>query len=301
MSLLVYGGGTATNLQARYAGTDLATAKQRATAISMAMVSTTFGAVAGPNLVKVMGDVADNIGIPTLAGPFILAAVAYGLAGLVLAVMLRPDPYLVAKAIIANEQQVNEQAQIVAKETNREGVVLGATIMIVSQVVMVAIMTMTPIHMAHHGHDLQQIGLVIGIHVGSMYLPSLVTGVLVDKIGRYAMAIAAVVTLIAAGIMAAVAPVESMFWLTLALALLGIGWNFGFISGTALLTDAIHPLERANIQGRIDVFVALSGAAGGMLSGLIVAQTSYATLSYVGALIALATFGFILYRKKGFN
>lgn len=301
ISLLVYGGGTATNLQARYAGTDLANAKQRATAISMAMVSTTFGAVAGPNLVQVMGNVADSIGIPTLAGPFILAAVAYGLAGLILAVMLRPDPYLVAKAIIANEEKANEAAQIVAKATNREGVMLGATIMIVSQVVMVAIMTMTPIHMSHHGHDLQQIGLVIGIHVGAMYLPSLITGVLVDKIGRYAMAIAAVITLIAAGVMAAVAPVQSMFWLTLALALLGIGWNFGFISGTALLTDAIHPLERAKIQGRIDVFVALSGAAGGMLSGVIVAGTSYATLSYVGALIALATFGFILYRKKGFN
>lgn len=54
-SLLIYGAGTATNLQARYAGTDLANRKQRATAVSVTMVMTTFGAVAGPNLVNVMG------------------------------------------------------------------------------------------------------------------------------------------------------------------------------------------------------------------------------------------------------
>lgn len=84
VSLLIYGAGTATNLQARYAGTDLADKKQRATAISITMVMTTFGAVAGPNLVGVMGNFADSIGIPNLAGPFILSAAAFILAGLVL-------------------------------------------------------------------------------------------------------------------------------------------------------------------------------------------------------------------------
>lgn len=79
-SLLIYGAGTATNLQARYAGTDLADKKQRATAVSITMVMTTFGAVAGPNLVGVMGSFAHSIGIPELAGPFILSAAAFMLA-----------------------------------------------------------------------------------------------------------------------------------------------------------------------------------------------------------------------------
>ena len=73
ISLLIYGAGTATNLQARYAGTDLADKKQRATAVNT-MVMTTFGAVAGPNLVGVMGSFAHSIGVPKLAGPFILSA-----------------------------------------------------------------------------------------------------------------------------------------------------------------------------------------------------------------------------------
>ncbi len=94
-------------------------------------------------------------------------------------------------------------------------------------------MTMTPIHMAHHGHGLGAIGLVIGNHIGSMYPPSLVTDVLVDKVGRTAMAIAAEVTLLLAGLLAAFAPSDSILVLIIALSLLGVGWNFGLISGTA--------------------------------------------------------------------
>lgn len=101
IALFVYGAGTATNLQARYAGADLAPASQRATAASMAMVATTFGAVAGPNLVEPLGGLAAYFGIPRLAGPFMLAAVAYGLAGLVLFIFLRPDPLLTAQALAA--------------------------------------------------------------------------------------------------------------------------------------------------------------------------------------------------------
>ena len=89
LALFVYGAGTSTNLQARYAGTDLASEKQRATAISIAMISTTFGG-GGPNLVTPMGKVATAIGLPALSGPFILAAVAYILAGLTLFIYLRP-------------------------------------------------------------------------------------------------------------------------------------------------------------------------------------------------------------------
>ena len=102
LSLFIYGSGTATNLQARYAGTDLANVKQRATAVSLAMVATTFGAVAGPNLVDVMGNFALSLGIPALAGPFILAAVAYVLTGLVPFILLRTDTLLVSKSISEN-------------------------------------------------------------------------------------------------------------------------------------------------------------------------------------------------------
>lgn len=301
VSLLIYGAGTATNLQARYAGTDLANSTQRATAVSIAMVFTTIGAVAGPNLVGVMSQFAKSIGIPPLSGPFILAAAAYIIAGLVILIFLRPDPFIVAKAIGERKKTDQENYLVTNVEesaTDKRGIVVGATIMILTQMVMVAIMTMTPVHMGHHGHGLSEVGLVISIHVGAMYLPSLVTGILVDKVGRMAMAIAAGVTLLTAGGLAALAPANSMFLLITALALLGLGWNFGLISGTALIVDATHPSTRAKTQGSVDVLIALSGAMGGVLSGIIAAQLSYATLSLIGGLLSLLLIPVVIWSRS---
>jgi MFS family permease len=299
-SLLIYGAGTATNLQARYAGTDLANKKQLATAVSITMVMTTFGAVAGPNLVGVMGDFALSIGIPALAGPFILSAAAFLSAGLILFVMLRPDPLLIAKMIETHKQkyEYKKHSTTTVSSTNKRGIVVGATVMILTQIVMVAIMTMTPIHMKNHGHDLNEVGLVIAFHVGSMYLPSLVTGILVDKIGRTAMSITSGVTLLLAGIVAASAPSDSLVLLIIALSLLGLGWNFGLISGTAQLVDSTEPSTRAKTQGTIDVFIALAGAFSGVISGMVVANASYAALSLTGGLLSLLFIPVVIWFRK---
>ncbi|MFB6366794.1 MFS transporter [Paenibacillus elgii] len=300
VSLFIYGAGTASNLQARYAGTDLAKPTQRAKAISIILTSTTFGAVSGPNLVDVMGRFAVTIGIPPLVGPFLLAAAAFILAGLVLLAFLRPDPFLVAKAMVqaqlANQQVGSEENQ--PQVTNNQKVAVGATVMILSHVVMVAIMTMTPVHMSHHGHGLGEVGLVIGIHIAAMYLPSLITGILVDKWGRTVMAYASGVTLLAAGLLAAWAPADSMALLITALALLGLGWNFGLISGTAIIVDATPAAIRAKTQGTIDVLVALTGASGGALSGMVVANSSYATLTLAGGMLSLLLIPVVIWSRR---
>lgn len=300
VSLLIYGAGTATNLQARYAGTDLAKPAQRAKAISIAMVSTTFGAVAGPNMVGVMGRFAASIGVPALAGPFILAAAAFILAGMIFFIFLRPDPLVVANAIYKAQSELSQSAEIqtTSHKLNNRGLAVGATVMVLTQIVMVAIMTMTPIHMKHHGHSLGEVGLVIGIHIGSMYFPSLITGILVDKIGRTAMSIASGGVLLTAGVVAALAPADSMVVLIIALSLLGIGWNFGLISGTAIIVDATDPATRAKTQGTIDVLIALAGASGGALSGLVVAHSSFATLSLAGGGLALLLIPVVIWSFK---
>ncbi|MFD0958063.1 MFS transporter [Paenibacillus chungangensis] len=305
-SLLVYGAGTATNLQARYAATDLADSGKRATAISISMVSTTLGAVAGPNLVNVMGELAAGIGIPRLAGPFILAAAAFLLAGLVLMLFLRPDPLLMAQELARKQAaRADSSGQGAAPDSGdsaepmqRKLVIVGAAVMLVTQIVMVGIMTMTPIHMRHHGHGLGDVGMVIGIHVAAMYLPSLITGVLVDKLGRMTMTVASGITLLAAGVVAAVAPAHSMLAITLALALLGLGWNFGLISGTTLIVDATTPANRAKTQGAVDVLIALAGATSGAMSGMIVAGSSYAVLSLVGGLLSLVLIPVVVWTRS---
>ncbi|WP_110204969.1 MFS transporter [Nocardioides daejeonensis] len=289
-ALFVYGAGSATNLQARYAGTDLAPADQRASAASVALVATTLGAVAGPNLIEPLGDLAAWLDIPRLAGPFLLAAVAYGLAALVLFCFLRPDPLLTARALAETTPRsvaTGHPEPSTAPVGLIPGVVLGATVMVLTQFTMAAIMTMTPVHMRHHDHGLSAVGLVIGLHIAAMYLPSLVTGRLVDRVGRTPMAVAAAATLLAAGVVAAVAPGKSMVLITLALVLLGLGWNFGLIAGTALIVDSTPLHSRARTQGSVDVLVALAGAAGGVGSGVIVGLTDFATLSLLGGGIAL--------------
>lgn len=298
-SLLVYGAGTATNLQARYAGTDLASPARRASAVSTALVATTVGAVAGPNLVEPMGRLAQAVGVPALAGPFLLAAVAYGAAATVLAVALRPDPLLTARAAGLHASPPGARPDPGPAGTTPYGapvgpwrrvprpVVAGATTMVLTQVTMTAVMTMTPVHMRAHGHGLGEVGLVISLHIAAMYLPSPLTGLLADRVGRLPVSVASAVTLVAAGALAALAPASSMVLLTLALVLLGLGWNLGLISGTALVVDGTDPSVRATVQGRVDVLIALAGAGASAASGLVVAMSGYTTLGLLGAVLAV--------------
>jgi MFS family permease len=295
-SLLVYGAGAATNLQARYAGADLAAPSRRGRAVSIVLIATAVGAILGPNLVEVTGGVAGRFGIPALVGPFMLAALAYVSGAVVLWLLLRPDPLLLAQSRAAattspgNKPIGQPLTSAVGVESRRMwswALAGGAGIMILTQLIMVAIMTITPIHIEHHGYAIGVTGIVIGAHVAGMFLPSPFSGWLVDRFGYLAVAVAAGITLLAAGLIAAWAPVDSVAALVLALILLGVGWNLGLVSGTTLVTNAA-PLEtRARTQGVVDLGIALAGAGAGLSSGLIFAASSFGTLTIAGGLLAL--------------
>lgn len=290
VALFVYGAGTATNLQARYAGADLAPPARRGRAVSTVLVATTLGGVLGPNLVFPMGSLASGWGIPPLAGPFLLSGAAYLIAAVVLAVLLHPDPLRLARARAATAPRPDARApRSAGTEAPRTGgLLLGASVMVLTQLVMVAVMTMTPVHMAAHGHGIGAAGAVIAVHVAAMYLPSPLSGWLVDRVGRIVVAALSGLTLLAAGVLAAAAPGDSVALLTIALALLGLGWNFGLISGTAIITDAVPLERRATTQGTVDVGIALAGAGGGLASGAVVASTGYPALAVAGGIVALA-------------
>ncbi|MBB4889643.1 MFS transporter [Streptomyces netropsis] len=291
LSLFVYGAGTATNLLARYAGADLASPSRRGRAVSTVLFATTLGAVVGPLLVSATGEVAEAWGIPRLAGPFMLAVVAFTAAASVLGTCLRPDPLLLARDLAAAGRAPGDpgrKGEDPTARTDTRAVATGAAVMVVTQLVMIAIMTMTPVHMRAHGHGTQAAGIVIALHVAAMFMPSPLTGMLVDRLGRLWVAAASGLTLLTAGILAAVAPPHSVAALAAALVLLGLGWNFGLISGTAIVTDAVPLARRAATQGTVDVGIAMAGATGGMASGLVVAASGFPALAAGGAVLALA-------------
>lgn len=290
VGLLVYGAGIATNLLARYAGTDLVHADRRGHAISTVMVATTLGAVAGPNLVGVAGNIAGSMGVPRLAGPFIIASAAYVLAAVVVAIRLRPDPLIVARSLAADRRRVHQASSarvaVVRGKIDWPRLVEATAVIVVAQLVMLAVMTMTPVFMRDHHHSLSATGVVISAHVAAMYLPSPLSGRLVDRLGRRPVMAAGSVVLVLAGLAAAFAPPDSLAVIATALALLGLGWNLAVVGGTAHITDAT-PLEyRARVQGASDVGLAMAGSVGGLGSGVIVQAQSFAVLGELSAMVA---------------
>ncbi|CAM5604860.1 MFS transporter OS=Streptomyces alboniger OX=132473 GN=CP975_08390 PE=4 SV=1 [Streptomyces alboniger] len=301
-SLFVYGAGTATGLLARYAGADVAPPERRGRATGTVLLATTLGAVAGPNLVGPTGTLAEAWGVPRLAGPFLLAAVAYAAAGLVLLLWLRPDPLLLARTAAPQaESKTPAPDRATPPPSGRftPGVVTGATVMITAQLVMIAVMTMTPVHMAGHGHSTQAVGFVIALHVGAMFLPSPLSGLLADRFGPLPVAAASGAVLLGAGLLAGLAPSGSVLWPACALVVLGAGWNLALVSGTALVTDAAPAESRASVQGLVDVGMSLAGATGGMASGLVVAGGGYPLLAVAAGTLALAVIPAVAVRGRG--
>ena len=319
-SFVIYGSGTATNLQARYAGADLATDATRARSLSYVLLGTTAGAVAGPNLVGPTGGVAEALGLAPLAGPFLLAAAAYGGAALVISLLLRPDPLLEARrmeiaaaeaALTSSSSSLSssppsslsssspspaaaaadgaEQPAVAPVPTRiwTADVITGVVVMALTQFVMVGLMTMTPVHMRAHDHTVTVVGVVISLHVAAMFLPAPLSGLLVDKFGTRAVAVSAGLVLLAAGGLAALAPPQSTALVALALILLGLGWSLGLVAGTTVLTTSVPTTVRASVQGQADVAVALSGAAGGLLSGLVFAWIDFRGLGFTLAALSL--------------
>ncbi|MEV7283133.1 MFS transporter [Streptomyces sp. NPDC093252] len=302
-ALLLYGVGTATVMLARYAGADLAAPARRARAVSTVLFATALGALAGPHLAGVTGDLALAWHLPRSAGPFLLAFAAFGSAAVFLVLFLRPDPLLLARSVppasgpraatacepppAAAEAAPAEEGFTTAGTGDRRAVVTGVAVMVLSQSVMIAIMTMTPIHMTDHGHSTRTAGVVIGLHLGAMYLASPLSGALADRLGRRATAALSAPTLCAAGMLAAFAPPHSAPALSLALVLLGVGWNLGFVSGTALIADALPAAHRASAQGTADLVVLAAAAAGGIGSGLVVVVGGYGLLAFAGGVVVL--------------
>jgi MFS family permease len=169
--MVLMGSGTAANLLARYAGADLATPEHRARAISTVVWATTIGAVAGPNALGPTSRLGDWLGLPSLAGPFVVALVWFAVTAAVVGLLLRPDPLVIAGGLEtadapASRRSAVAQLGLVLRDPSAS---FGLVAMVTATCVMVAVMTMTPLHLHDHGGSLEMVGLVMSLHVAGMF------------------------------------------------------------------------------------------------------------------------------------
>lgn len=284
LGCLLLGVASAAGYQGRYAATDLAEPDRRGKALSIVVWAGTIGAVLGPNLLQFSGRLATGLGLPQLTGPYLLAAGALIVACLVLAVFLRPDPYLLAREHATGSMAAPRLRDGLAHLQRHRPAMLGILAVSVGHVAMVMVMVMTPVHMAHVDVSLQLIGLVISVHVLGMFALSPVVGWGVDRFGRTSVIVLGAVILLAACGVSAAAPADDIAMLGAGLFLLGLGWSCTLIAGSTLLTDAADAADRPSVQGLSDLSMNVAGAAGGVVAGVVVMTSSYAVLCAVAAI-----------------
>ena len=213
---------------------------------------------------------------------------------------LRPDPYALADASSRHDHPDAERSTpaSLAAVLRRPSVPIAIVSLVTVQVVMVLIMTMTPLHMTAHGHDLAAVGIVISGHTLGMFGLSPLSGRLTDRLGSVPVILAGMVVSAFAAILAAVAPVDGGILLFVALFLLGYGWNLGYVAGSALLTHGLSLAERTRLQGLTDGLIWSSAAAASLGSGVVVAAASYATLGLLGAAIVVVPALLVIARRS---
>ncbi len=287
---LLIGFGNSSNQLSRYTAADLVPAARRASAIGVVVWGATVGSVVGPTLVPVAGAMARSIGLPPLAGPYLVPVVFVGIAALLSFVLLRPDPYTIADTTApgpGGARVSGTSTEALGAMLRRPGVMAAIVALVIGQLVMTLIMTMTPLHMTQHGHDLGAVGIVLSAHTLGMFALSPLSGRLTERVGAVRAIFTGTTVLAVSTVLAAVAPPTGGALLLVALFLLGLGWNIGFVAGSALLSEHLAVHERTRVQGFADALIWSSAAAASLGSGVIMAGAGYTALGILGTGLVL--------------
>ncbi|QTG83129.1 MFS transporter [Arthrobacter crystallopoietes] len=303
------GVGAAVNLQARFAAVDLARPEHRGRDLSFVVWSITIGAVAGPNLIKPGAELALALSLPETSGPFLFSMAGLAIGATLLFVGLRPDPLLVARSVAAGAGTAPVSSGSAVPRMLRGGSLgaglaavhrspmaqLGLVTVVGAHLVMVAVMSMTPVHLQaldhasglHHSDadTLAFIGFTISLHIAGMYALSPVIGLLTDRLGRPRMIMAAQLVLLAAVGLAGIGHGDQL-WVGAGLAVLGVGWSAATIAGSTLLTESVSDEDRVLVQGVSDTCMGAAGALGAALSCVALAFFGFAGLNLAAALAA---------------
>ena len=291
LAMGLFGIGHAANLQNRFAAADLARDNERARAISIVVWVETLGAVLGPAAALWANRVGVDFGLEEWAAPFLLGVIGFAAAGLMIHLFLRPDPLELAGGVDPNSSRPNplrdmDHSWRVIWPNHQARLAIGA--LAVSQMAMVAVMTMTPLHMKDHGHA-ELSTIVIAVHVLGMFGLSPLIGKWADDYGRVrALRVGAVI--LGLGTVSAVAAGYVPVLMFVGLFLLGLGWSFAMIAGSALLTESVPSEERVGAQGLSDVMMSGLGAAAAFGSGFVKVAVGFHWLANFATIAAVVVF-----------
>lgn len=290
---------SAVNLQARFAVTDLAEPAHRGRDLSLVVWAITIGAVAGPNMVGPGAVVAGWLGIPAAAGPFLISAAGMVVGASIVWLFLRPDPLLARRAMdgpdagdtVRSRGALQAGWRIVRENRTTRGAVVAV---VAAHAVMVAVMSMTPLHMQHqagaaagHPDTIALIGLTISLHIAGMYALSPLVGWLTDRMGPARMVLAGLAILMAAVAITGLAA-DYPAAVTTGLVLLGLGWSAATVAGSTLLVAALAPSQRIPAQGFSDAAMSLAAALGSAAAGPVMGMTGYSGISTAAAVLVAA-------------
>lgn len=276
IGMVLLGLGNAGAQLSRYAAAEQYPAQRRGFAIGTVIWAGTIGAVGGPLLLMPSSEIAAGWGFATLAGPFLFAAVASGLA--VAAVLRAPSRVPEAAGTVVPIRS------LLRTPAARSALAVMAT----GQVVMVAVMTAAPLDMHMHGQGLGPVGAALSAHTLGMFALSPLTGRMLDRVGARPVMRAGLVTLAIAAALAATAPEGQFLPRAVALFLLGYGWNLCFVGGSGRLARGLPPTQRVRVEGAVDAAVWGAAAVASLGSTMVLAAGGYAILAIAAGALVLA-------------
>lgn len=298
--MLVFGCGSAVGLQSRFAATDLVMPARRGRTLAFVVWSGTLGTVLGPNLGEPGAWVSGRLGLPPLAGAFVISIVAVVVAGLLILFLLRPDPLLTAARYeirAAGDSRRRSIHQVFTTLWSIPSARFALVTVIGAHLTMVSLMTMTPVQLSHHGSSLTIVGITISIHVLGMYALSPLVGYASDRVGPVRVIMFGQLIFLGSTV-TAILSAGAAGWTMLSLFLLGLGWSCGTVPGSTLLTESVPASVRPSSQGLVDSAMNGFAALAALISGPIFAAVGFGGLSLIAVLVAVPLLAYAIHMDR---
>jgi len=278
---IMLGAGNASIFLTRYAAAEIGGETARGRALGIVFFATAIGAIASPNLMGPSGQIAQALGLPRLAGLYLVAVVAFATAAMILTVLSTR----VEHPLSLHHGAGNARGDIVAALKTWPARIALA-VLASANLIMVGVMTVAPLHLTSHGEGPAVIGVAVSFHVAGMFLPAPFSGWLADRAGPMIAAALGIALLVTAGIVGALIPDHDTASLVMVLTLLGIGWNCAVVGASTHLAASVLPVARPHVESIGEVAMGLAAAVGAPVAGVVVATGSLATLWLLAATLA---------------